>query len=189
MTERDIKILEYLTQVRVSTTEQIRKIFFAGLHHSVVYRRLQILVDSKLIKRSRYRIDNKNIYVYYLDNKPSKRNIKHDLLITEAYVKLSENDFRIIEFHHAPTVAGIIPDAIIKFKRINNQEIKEMFLEVQLSAHNCISKYFNIKSKTNKDIPKTLYIVTDQKIKYTQLRDLKVVIDNTDFKKLGFYFS
>ena len=88
MQERDIKILEFMTQVRYCTNENIQDVFFQGLNHNVCYRRLNYLIDCKLIKRAYYRYMNKNIYVYYLDKKPSKRNIEHDLLITEFYIQL-----------------------------------------------------------------------------------------------------
>lgn len=189
MNTRDLKILEFLTEVRIATTKQIQNIFFKGLHHSISYRRLQYLVDNKLVKRSYFHVNNKNVYVYYLDKKPSKRNIEHDLLITEFYIQLINCGFNILEFERTPIIANIVPDAIIKFSRPNHQEKKEIFLEVQLSPHNCTKKYFNIKSKVEKDIPNTLYIITNQQMKYTDLRDLKVVIDTPDFKKLGFYFS
>ena len=71
MQERDIKILEFMTQVRYSTNENIQDVFFQGLNHNVCYRRLNYLIDCKLIKRKYYHVDNKNIYVYYLDKKPS----------------------------------------------------------------------------------------------------------------------
>jgi len=189
MTDRDIRILEYLTQVRVSTTEQIQEVFFKGLHHSIAYRRLSILVECKLVKRVRYRVSNKNIYIYYLDSKPSKRNLEHDLLITELYVRIRKCGFEILEFERSPIVAGIVPDAIARFRRPNIQEVKSIFLECQLSPHDCISKYYNIKSKVNIDIPGTLYIVTNQHMKDTELRDLKVVVDDLTFRKLEFYFS
>lgn len=189
MTEREMNILLFLTNVRVATTKQIQEMFFKGLHHSVSYRRLQILVDNKMLKRNYYHLNNKNIYVYYLDKKPSKKNILHDLLITEFYIQLNKYQFNILEFERNPIVAGIIPDAIIKFTKPNTHNEKYIFLEVQLSTHDCISKYYNIKSKAKKDIPNTLYIITNQKIKYSELRDLKVVIDTIEFKKLEFYFS
>ena len=190
MTDRDMRILEFLTQVRIATTKQIQEVFFKELHHSICYRRLKYLVDCKLVKRTYFNIgDCVNAYVYYLDKKPSKKNLKHDLLITEFAVNLKRQGFNLLEFERTPIMANIVPDAIVSFERPKHQDIKKIFLEVQLSSHDCITKYYNIKSKVNKDIPNTLYIVSDKKISIHELKDLRVVIDGIDFKKLKFYFS
>lgn len=189
MEERDMRVLEFLTQVRICTSKQIQQTFFKDLNVNVCYRRLNHLVGCGLIKRSYYNIDrNKNIYIYYLDKKPSAKILKHDLLITEFVVNLIREGYKLLEFEKTPIIAGIKPDAMIKFKS-SNDKIKYIFLEIQLSEHDCIKKYYNIKSKTKGEIPDTLYIVTNQQIKHTGLRDLKVVIDSIDFKKVKFYFS
>lgn len=190
MTDRDLMILSFLTDVRVCTKNQIQELYFKDVHNNVCLRRLKYLTDNKMISRSYFNLGgNVNSYVYYMDKKPSKRTLKHELLITEFYLELCKNGFEIISFEKSPLIAGIIPDAIIKFRRPKHQEEKYIFLEVQLSPHDCIKKYFNIRSKVKRDIPNTLYIITDQEIKNTQLRDLRVVIDNLDFKKVKTYFS
>ena len=187
MQERDMRILKFISDVRVCTNDDIQQVFFKGLNMNVCYRRLNHLIDCKLIKRAYYNVDkNKNIYVYYLDRKPSVRTLKHDLLITKFLVNLYSLGYEVLEFEKSPVISNIIPDAIIKFKV--NGKVKHIFLEVQMSPHDCVSKYFNIKSKM-KNVPGTLYIVTNQEIKYTKLRDLKVVIDGLNFKKVKFYFS
>ena len=166
MQERDIKILEFMTQVRYCTNENIQDVFFQGLNHNVCYRRLNYLIDCKLIKRAYYRYMNKNIYVYYLDKKPSKRLLQHELL----------------NFEKTPKVADIIPDGIVSFK--SGDKIRQLFLEVQLSSGDCILKYSNIKNKVSYDIPSTLYIITNQQMKYTKIRGLDIIIDDLNFSKL-----
>ena len=166
MQERDIKILEFMTQVRYCTNENIQDVFFQGLNHNVCYRRLNYLIDCKLIKRKYYHVDNKNVYVYYLDKKPSKRLLQHELL----------------SFEKTPRVADIIPDGVISFK--SGDKIKQLFLEVQLSPNDCILKYSNIKNKVSYDIPSTLYIITNQQMKYTKIRGLDIIIDDLNFSKL-----
>ena len=59
-----------------------------------------------------------------------------------------------------------------------------MFLEVQLSSGDCILKYSNIKNKVSYDIPSTLYIITNQQMKYTKIRGLDIIIDDLNFSKL-----
>lgn len=184
MTDRELLILDYLSNVRASTTKQIQDIFFIGLHHSVSYRVLNGLVDSKLINRKFYRIGNKNTHVYYLDKAPGKRNIDHDLLITEFYTQLIKNGYEIISFEKNPIVAGIIPDAEIWFKEKESDKIHSLFLEVQLSEHDCIKKYYNFSSKVKRDIPATLYIVSDKKINIQKLRDFEIILDDLEMKKI-----
>lgn len=194
MRERDMKILKFISDVRICTNEDIQESFFKGLNKNVCYRRLNYLVECKLIKRSYFNMGkNKNIYIYYLDKKPSVKILKHDLLITKFLVKLISEGYEIIEFEKSPCLGetltnSIIPDAIIKFKS-SNDKIKHIFLEVQLSEHDCIKKYYNIKSKVKAEIPNTLYIVTNQPMKHTSLRDLRVVIDDLSFRKVKFYFE
>lgn len=194
MRERDMKILKFISDVRICTNEDIQESFFKGLNKNVCYRRLNYLVECKLIKRSYFNMGkNKNIYIYYLDKKPSVKILKHDLLITKFLVKLISEGYEIIEFEKSPCLGetltnSIIPDAIIKFKS-SNDKIKHIFLEIQLQPYDCIQKYYNIKSKVKVGIPDTLYIVTNQQMKHTSLRDLKVVIDDLSFRKVKFYFS
>lgn len=188
MTERDLKILQFISDTRYCTHKQIKDALFSNVSDRVCYRRLDYLADSKLIKRSYYHIDKKNIYIYYLDKKPKKRILKHDLLITQFYVELLKCGFDVIEFDKNPSIQGIVPDAIAKF-RTNNNSVKSTFLEIQLSGHDCINKYYGIKNKTEEDLPSTLYIVTNSELNIPKSRKLSIVADDTNFKKLKFYFS
>ena len=182
MQERDIKILEFMTQVRYCTNENIQDIFFQGLNHNVCYRRLNYLIDCKLIKRAYYRYMNKNIYVYYLDKKPSKRLLQHELLVTQFLVSLIKQGYALLSFEKTPQVADIIPDGVVSFKSGN--KVRQLFLEVQLSSGDCIKKYRNIKRKVNYELPSTLYIITDKEIKYTPLREINILIDDLNMSKL-----
>ena len=173
MTDREIKILQFLSQTRIATTKQIQMMYFNNVHHTICYNKLNGLIDKKLLKRKYYNISpHKNSYVYYLDKAPSKRNLQHDLLITEFMVQLTLNGYEIISFEKSPIIGGIVPDAEIWTDKGG------IFLEVQLSPHECIKKYFNLKHKVERDIPSTLYIVTNQKIDTPKLRDMRIIIDN-----------
>ena len=182
MQERDIKILEFMTQVRYCTNENIQDVFFQGLNHNVCYRRLNYLIDCKLIKRAYYHVDNKNIYVYYLDKKPSKRLLQHELLVTQFLVSLIKQGYELLSFEKTPKIADIIPDGVISFKSGN--KVKQLFLEVQLSSGDCIKKYRNIKRKVDYKLPSTLYIITDKEIKYTPLREINILIDDLNMSEL-----
>ena len=187
MQERDIKILEFMSQVRYCTNENIQDVFFQGLNHNVCYRRLNYLIDCKLIKRAYYRYMNKNIYVYYLDKKPSKRILRHELIITQFLVYLYQQGYEILSFEKSTNVSNVIPDAIVKFKV--NDKMKYLFLEVQLQPQDCIRKYRNIKKKVDYEVPSILYIITNQNLKYTPLRDIKILEDDLEFSKFKSYFE
>lgn len=188
MTSRELLILDYLSKVRIATTGQIQEIFFKGLHHSVSYRVLNGLIDSHLIKRKYYRTNNKNTHVYFLDKPPSKRTLDHDLLITGFYVELIRNGYEIISYEKNPMIAGIIADAEIWFKK--NNKTYSLFLEVQLSTgHDCIKKYYNLSNKVKRELPGTLYIISDKKIDMHKLRDFKIIIDTLKMKKINETFK
>lgn len=125
-TERERSILNFMDNIKICTTEQLKEIFFDGLHHSVSYRVLKGLVDNNLIKRKYYRIGNKNVYIYYTDKLPSKKYITHDLFISQIVVQLIKYNFEIINYTGKET----------------------------LYAH--IDKYIKNKYKTYKDVPQYL---------------------------------
>lgn len=186
MTNRDMMVLQFLTTIRYATTKQLREMIFPNLNPSVCYRRLNYLIDNKLLLRKYYNLGgNSNSYVYYLDKPPKKSNIKHELLVTEFILKLTKLDIELLEVEKTPIYRGIKPDLVVKMRtKAGNERI--IFLEVQLSRHNCIEKYYNLY---NGEIPAILYIVTNNKVDPPQIRGMRCVIDNTSFKKLSFYFS
>ena len=189
ITDRDKKLLITLTQLRYMTVKQIKDIIFPRVSPSVCYRRLEYLTTNKMINRKYYNLDKKtNAYVYYLDKPPKKKNLKHELLVSQFVTELIKQGHEILEMEKTPVYKGFIPDAIIKFRKMDGS-IKHLFLEIQLSKHDCISKYYNINPKKNPDIPNILYVVTDKPQKPIQIRNLRIVIDTLDFKKLQFYFS
>ena len=189
MTDRDFKILELLTSIRYATTRQIQDIIFPTVNKSICYKRLNYLTSNKLIYRKYFNLGgNSNSYVYYLDRPPSKKNLTHELLVSQFVVELTKQGHDILEIEKTPIYKGIKPDLIVKFRK-SDGTIKYLFLEVQLSNHDTIGKYLNINSTGRGDIPNLLYVVTDKPQKPIQIRNLRIVIDTLDFKKLQFYFS
>ena len=186
MTDRDFKILELLTSIRYATTRQIRDTIFPNLNPSVCYKRLNYLTSNKLIYRKYFNLGgNSNSYVYYLDRPPKKSIIKHELLISQFIVELSKLELDILEVGKGQIYRGIKPDLMVRIRTKAGKE-RMIFLEVQLSKHDCVSKYFNLYEG---DTPAILYIVTNNKIEPPQIRGMRVIIDTLDFKKLSFYFS
>ena len=188
MTERDLLVLQFLTSVRAASTRQIQESFFNGLNPSVSYNRLKYLTDNKFVKRKYMHLDpNSNTHIYYLDKCPSKKAIRHELLITQFYVELKKLNFEILSFEKTPIFNGFIPDGIVTFKT-DKQQVKKMFLEVQLSKHDCISKYYNINPNAAADVPGYLWVVTDQEQQQHSIRNLRIIIDDLKMTKLRNYF-
>ena len=143
------------------------------------------LVNNKLIYRKYFNLGgNSNSHVYYLDKLPSKKNLAHELLITQFIVELTKLDIDILEVNKSPIYRGIKPDLIARIRTKAGDRV--IFLEVQLSKHDCINKYFNLYRG---DTPAILYVVTDNRIEPQQIRGMRVIIDDVNFKKLQFYFS
>ena len=186
MTDRAFRILELLTSIRYATTRQIQEIIFPTVNKSICYKRLNYLTSNKLIYRKYFNLGgNSNSYVYYLDRPRSKKNLTHELLVSQFVVELTKLGLDILEITKTPIYKGIKPDMIVRIRTKAGKE-RMIFLEVQLSKHDCVSKYFNLYEG---DIPAILYIVTNNKIEPPQIRGIRVVIDDVNFKKLSFYFS
>ena len=189
ITERDMKTLEVLTQLRFMTVKQIQDTIFSNKSPSVSYKRLDHLIKCKMIKRKYYNLGEKsNAYVYYLDRPPKKSQVKHELLVTQFVTELIKQGFEILEIEKMPVYRGFIPDLIIKFRK-KDGSIRHLFVEVQLSKHDCINKYYNINPNNDPDIPNILYVITDKPQENHQIRNLRIVIDDLDMHKLQFYFS
>ncbi len=188
ITERDMKTLEVLTQLRFMTVKQIQETIFSKKSPSICYKRLDHLIKCKLIKRKYYNLGEKsNAYVYYLDKAPKKKNLKHELLISQFYVELKKLNYEILSFEKTPIYKGFIPDGIVTFKT-DKQQVKKVFLEVQLSQHSVYEKYYNINPNVDPNIPSYLWIVTDQEQQQHQIRNLRIIIDDLKMTKLKNYF-
>lgn len=190
MTERDAKIIELLKCCKVLTREQIQKVLFKNVHTNICLRRLKILTENKEIKRAYFQLEkHKNVYVYYLDKKPAKRNLLHDLAISEfitdvmlvADVKHTETNYKI---------GNIIADAYIRYQGTNGKD-KRLFLEVQRSnkVTDCVQKYRNIKDiileeKPNWAVMPRLVVLTDMEHNQEQLKNMKVYYDNLKAKNI-----
>lgn len=140
MTDRDSKVVDFINKYKLCTSNHIYKIYFSQVDQTVCKRRLRYLADYGYIKREKH---NGNNYIYYCDTKVATRLVAHDLLITDFVVKLLNEGYEILEFKKSFALGDIIPDAYIKVSKDN--KVKNILLEVQLSKHDCLSKYKNLK--------------------------------------------
>lgn len=191
MQERDLKILSFLTMCRICTRKQVQELLFPDVHENIPLRRLKKLSDEGYINREMFNIEGtKNMYVYYLDKRPKKRLITHDLYITDFLVKLIKNEYEILDFKKSPQIGNIIPDAYLKIRK--NKRIKRILLEVQISPNDCLSKYKEIKDiiieNTDWPVMPTLYVINNQNLN-KRMKDIKVIYDSIKIEKVGDIFD
>ena len=190
MTERDAKIIELLKCCKVLTREQIQKVLFKDVHINICLRRLKALTENKDIKRAYFQLEkHKNVYVYYLDKKRSKRNIIHNLAIADFITDvILVADVKHIETNYK--IGNIIADAYIRYQGTNGKD-KRLFLEVQRSnkVTDCVQKYRNIKDIILEEKPNwmtmpRLVVLTDLEHNNEQLKNMKAYYDNLKAKNI-----
>lgn len=171
MTERDMKVVEFIKKYKLCTGTQIYKVFFNNVAPTVCNRRLKYLYEYGYIERQKF---NGNNYIYFEGKKPAARIIQHDLLITDFILKLLNEGYEIVDFKKSFVLGDIISDAYIRIKKDNM--LKNILLEVQLGTHDCISKYKNIKrlvlDNTNWDVMPRLVVVGE--VTQKEIKGLKI---------------
>ena len=108
-------------------------------------------------------------------------------MITQFYVELKKLNYEILSFEKTPIYRGFKPDAIVEFKT-DKEQVKKVFLEVQLSQHSVYEKYYNINPNADPNIPSYLWVVTDQPQQQHSIRNLRIIIDDLKMTKLRNYF-
>ena len=187
---RDKNIIELIEKVGVITREQVQRVLFKNVHQNIPMRRLSYLSENKLIKRAYYQIEeHKNVYVYYLGKKPSKRNIRHEITVTEFITNvMAITDVLEVNTHYV--LGDIIADGYIKY-RDSEGKIRRLLLEVQLSNRvgDCINKYNDIKkiildNRSGWQTIPRIIVITDLEHNNEQLKHMKVKYDTTDMENL-----
>lgn len=176
VTNRDKKVLAFLDEFRIATTDTIQELFYPSLR--VAQTRLKLLYDNKLIKRDR---DHFTSQYYYYIKKPKQ--LRHDLLLTNFYREI--NKLADIElFKKEFTVDNIRADGLIAYKR-NKRYIA--FAEVQIANTPLdILKYEKLyKSNQYKKYFPTfpfIYAITDKKIPSSSLKIIQINEDMSNIK-------
>ena len=149
MTDRDISVLNFINLVGMCRTEHIRKLFFNGLTNTTWDRRANKVVEYKELKRFRSGIYNRE-YVYYIENKPNERILRHDMYITELVYKLLLLGVEVLYLDRNIKLGNIISDGymIIRYKKNNTIIKRGILIEVQLHGRlsDCIDKYTDVES-------------------------------------------
>lgn len=178
ITDRDIKLIEWLQIHKCATTTTLEHFFFPS--KKIAQRRLKILYDNKQIKRTRDYVEED--YYYYI-KKPKQ--LKHSVMITDFYREFSKyNNIGYLETQRQ--VGEIIPDGIIGFiDKRGNKKIAVLEIEISNKGFD-YSKYrrFNFMKYFN-TIP-DIYIVTKQRIKADSKLNLIQISDlEKDLKQLS----
>lgn len=171
LTERDIKIKEFLKDVVVADTNTISIMFFNGSKRAA-QQRLKLLVDYRHLKCFREDILEPNIY--YLNKKPSS--YKHKIVFSQLIGKLKEKDIEIIKYITPLKLSDIIADGFIAINI--NGENRIYFVEVELTKYFDLDKYLDLyysrKYKDKFPVMPRILVITDKKVKKDKNLDITV---------------
>lgn len=154
ITERDYKVVEFLTTYKIATTDTIAELFYPSIR--VAQNRLKTLTEQRLIRRERLAVNNQ--YTYFIKR---PKQFRHALAITDFYRELHSIaivSFFIIECDYH----NIRPDAVFGYHF--NGEDKLGILEVELS-----NKTFDFNKYSDKNL-------------FDEVGTMPVIIINTDKK-------
>lgn len=193
LVDRDKRAVDLVELIGVATREQIQRVVYPRISQNTPIRKLTMLTDNKLLKRDYYNLGGKNnSYVYYpIDSKkPSKRNIKHEIYISEFITNVMSIS-HVIGVYRSYKTGSIISDAYIKYKDSENR-VRHLVLEVQLSGkvyEGCVEKYKKFKHEILehrpefKTIPR-LVVITDLEHQEEQIKGMKVKYDSLQMNNL-----
>jgi hypothetical protein len=175
LTKRDFKIIEYLEVVKCAKSKHIQTVF--NISQNVANRRLLELTRLNKLKKKRY--DYSLEYIYYL---PKEKPTEHKILVSEFYIKLFQNNGRIIKFYPEYIVNNIRADIFCVYQ-IQNL-CYYFFVEIQLSHDRPnIQKYEWLLDR--QDFIPRIVVVTNQKWKYDgKLTVLGVDTEFNNFEKI-----
>lgn len=193
LTDRDIKILDFMENIGCISSSQIQRIFDMSV--KTQNRRMNKLIEEFSIKKIKCNpthnfFDNKkqilkNENVYYYGKKP--KCLEHDLLLNEFYIKLLENqndvDYNILTFDtkFKIVVDGfvVIPDArvVIKYKGVEY----EYLIELENNKSFNYKKYYALEQRGYYCCP--VVVVSNRRVqnycKYLEV--LKIKLNMNDF--------
>ena len=161
ITERDMKILDFLKEVNVADTKTLSILFFNGSIRRC-NQRLKILKDHKKIKCFRENILLPNIY--YVGRKPT--NWKHKIVFSQLLGVLKLNKVNILKYRTPFICGSVIADGFIA---INAHGVNKIyFVEVErtkkLDTGKYIDLYYSRKWKDFFPIMPSILCISDRKI-------------------------
>lgn len=181
LTERDLKIKEFLKNVIVADTETIHRIFFPNASLRTCQARLKLLVDNGFIKVFREDILSQNIF--YINKKPSS--YKHKIVFSRLLGELHNQGIEILKYVTPLKVGNVIADGFIAVNV--NGENRLYFIEVELTKYFDTKKYIDLYySRAYKEkfpIMPNILVISDKKVKTdTKLNITVCKLDLSDLK-------
>lgn len=179
LTDRDVKIIEFLKNNKCADTETISHIFFNGSLRSCQHR-LKKLCDNGDLKSFRENILSQNIY--YVKKKPSS--YKHALKVTQFIAELHKLGIEVLKVKTPYAIGNMIADSLLVV-RVNG-EIKILWLEVELTKFFNLSKYEDLyySRKWKEALPNfgSIVVVSRKKVKTND--KFNVIKIDTDFSNI-----
>lgn len=183
ITERDLKIVEFLDTVGVADTSTINKMFF---NNSVkaCKNRMKPLYDFKLVKRLD-RIYINQEYIYYTKKKPKQ--LEHKLLFSRFVAELKHNGAEIIKIKCPLKISDVIADGFIVYKVNGTTRMALVEVENQKSFKSNMSKYKNLyRSMVWKEyfnvFPNIIVVSNEREIK---IDGLNLIFIKKDFSNIN----
>ncbi|NLY46814.1 MAG: hypothetical protein GX053_12635 [Tissierella sp.] len=179
ITERDRKVLDFIENFKIATTDTIQELFYPSL--KVAQRRLKLLHDNKYIKRDREHFTSQ---FYYYIRKPKQ--LKHSLLLTDFYRELNKTS-SIELFKNEFIIEDLRSDGFVAYELKGKKDIA--FVEVEISNKGFdIEKYERLykSMKWRKLFPKfpTIIAITDKPLPSTRLKVIQVNEDMSNLKEV-----
>ena len=179
LTTRDKEIMDFLIDYKIASTSTIAELFFPSVE--ACYKRLQVLVRNKVVRRMRDSINNE--YLYY--HKKLPRQLKHSLLVTDFYRELHKKA-EIFSFKIEPVLDNIRPDAIFAYRYKGKNYLG--LLEVEISNKGFdYGKYERFYStevyKNYFPVMPTVFVVGDR-VKIPEELNVEYLIIKTDMEGL-----
>ena len=177
LTDRDVKIIDFLKNNKCADTMTLSNIFFNGSLRSCQHR-LKKLCDNGDLKVFRENILSQNIY--YTKKKPSS--YKHALKVTQFIAELHKLGIEILKIKTPYAIGNMIADSLLVV-RING-DVKILWLEVELTKFFNLSKYEDLYySRKWKEVLPTfgsaIVVVSDKNVKTNN--KFNIIKIKTDF--------
>ena len=199
MTERDKRCYKFLCEYKIPmTTDNISKLFYLEGNTTqsalvIANRRLLKMVDEGYVNRLPRKFGEKA--VFYCGEQPSKRTLRHKLIMSHFISELVYNGFKIVSLqfeYNLPEKYHIRMDIFITVEY--QEKLYYLFVEVDTS-HELSLKYVDLIQDINKGTFKTkhqvlLVSITDFPIKDELLKANFIHLDAelSNFNKFRWKF-
>ena len=146
ITDRDMKIKEFLKEVGVADTRTLSTLFFPNTTVRNAQKRLKQLVDAKYIKCYRANVISQSVY---FTKKPS--NVPHKIKFSQLLAEIEQQNIELLKYKCPYKVGDVIADGLVVIK--DRGKVKIYFVEAERTKKLDISKYESLYySRAWKDV-------------------------------------